>query len=220
MISIRPVTAASGNPPAIPLAVTIRSGTTSNNSDANMAPVRANPVCISSAMKTTSLARHHSAKCRQEPIGRNDESALALDRFDDDRGQVGRPDLLVDHVDGAARSELAVHQLVVAVRIGQRRAIDLGRKRPETVLVRHALRGQRHREVRATVIGVIKRDNRLLLGVRAGDLHRIFHCLCPRVEQALRFSWSPGVRRLSCSATATYPSYGVIMKQVWVNCST
>ena len=26
----------------------------------------------------------------------------------------------------------------------------------------------------------------------------------------------PGVRRLSCSATATYPSYGVIMKQVWV----
>ena len=44
-------------------------------------------------------------------------------------------DPLVDHVDGAARSELAVHQLVVAVRIGQRRAIDLRRKRPETVLV-------------------------------------------------------------------------------------
>ena len=42
----------------------------------------------------------------------------------------------------------------------------------------------------------------------------------PELNSALRFSSSPGVRRLSCSATATYPSYGVIMKQVWVNCAT
>ena len=30
----------------------------------------------------------------------------------------------------------------------------------------------------------------------------------------------PGVRRASSSQTSTYPSYGVTMKQVWVNCAT
>ena len=32
----------------------------------------------------------------------------------------------------------------------------------------------------------------------------------------MRFSWSPGVSRLSSSQTSTYASYGVTMKQVWV----
>ena len=54
MISIRPVTAASGSPPAMPLASDDQVGITLNSSQANMAPVRAKPVCISSAMKTTS----------------------------------------------------------------------------------------------------------------------------------------------------------------------
>ncbi len=36
----------------------------------------------------------------------------------------------------------------------------------------------------------------------------------------MRLSWSPGVRAFSASATSTYPAYGVIMKQVWVNRST
>ena len=30
----------------------------------------------------------------------------------------------------------------------------------------------------------------------------------------------PGVLRFSSSQTSTYPSYGVTMKQVWVNCAT
>ncbi len=42
----------------------------------------------------------------------------------------------------------------------------------------------------------------------------------PELTSIERFSCSPGVSRLSCSQTATYPSYGVIMKQVWVNRST
>ena len=36
----------------------------------------------------------------------------------------------------------------------------------------------------------------------------------------MRLSWSPGVSAFSASATSTYPAYGVIMKQVWVNRST
>src|SRR3984957_6692654 len=39
----------------------------------------------------------------------------------------------------------------------------------------------------------------------------------PELNSAERFSWSPGVRRASSSQTDTYSSYGVTMKQVWVN---
>ena len=63
----RPVTADSGRPPAMPLAVTIRSGTTPSWSHANMSPVRAKPVCTSSATKTTPFARHHSASAGRNP---------------------------------------------------------------------------------------------------------------------------------------------------------
>jgi hypothetical protein len=39
----------------------------------------------------------------------------------------------------------------------------------------------------------------------------------PEFTSIDRFSKLPGVSRLSRSQTSTYPSYGVIMKQVWVN---
>src|SRR5215468_12152805 len=42
----------------------------------------------------------------------------------------------------------------------------------------------------------------------------------PELNSADRFSWSPGVCLASSSHTATYPSYGVTMKQVWVNIAT
>ena len=42
----------------------------------------------------------------------------------------------------------------------------------------------------------------------------------PELNSTERFSPLPGVSRLSASATATYSSYGVIMKQVWVKSAT
>jgi hypothetical protein len=57
MISARPVTAASGSPPAIPFAVVIRSGTTRSWSQANQSPVRQNPVWISSAISRMPCSR-------------------------------------------------------------------------------------------------------------------------------------------------------------------
>ena len=42
----------------------------------------------------------------------------------------------------------------------------------------------------------------------------------PELKSALRLRWSPGVSQLSASATATYDSYGVIVKQVWVKASS
>ncbi len=67
MISARPVTPASGRPPAIPLAVVIRSGTTPSWSHANRSPVRANPLWISSATNRTPLAEHQSASAGRKP---------------------------------------------------------------------------------------------------------------------------------------------------------
>ncbi len=69
MISARPVTAASGRPPAIPFAVVIRSGTTPSWSQANQSPVRQKPVWISSAMNRMPCSRHQSARPARNPSG-------------------------------------------------------------------------------------------------------------------------------------------------------
>jgi hypothetical protein len=42
----------------------------------------------------------------------------------------------------------------------------------------------------------------------------------PELNSTERFSCPPGVSSLSSSRTRTYSSYGLIMKQVWVNRST
>ena len=67
MISARPVTADSGRPSAMPLAMQIRSGSMPSCSQANMAPVRAIPVWTSSAMNTTLFARHQRSNAGRNP---------------------------------------------------------------------------------------------------------------------------------------------------------
>src|SRR5690349_2015576 len=67
MISARPVTPANGSPPAMPFAVVTRSGTTPSCSQANIAPVRANPLCTSSATNRTPLSLHHAARAVRNP---------------------------------------------------------------------------------------------------------------------------------------------------------
>ncbi len=54
-------------PPAMPLAVAIRSGSMPSVSEANQAPVRAMPDWTSSAMNRTSLALHHSTTAGRKP---------------------------------------------------------------------------------------------------------------------------------------------------------
>ena len=51
----------------MPLAVVTRSGTTPSWSEANQSPVRQKPDWISSAISTTSFARHHSASPGRKP---------------------------------------------------------------------------------------------------------------------------------------------------------
>ena len=107
MISARPVTAASGSPPAMPLAVVIRSGTTPSWSQANQAPVRQKPVWISSAISSAPLAVHQAAMAGRKPVGRDDEAALALDRLDQHGGHVRGADLGGDDVDAPGRRPAA-----------------------------------------------------------------------------------------------------------------
>ncbi len=51
----------------MPLAVQMMSGTTPSSSHANRWPVRANPVCTSSAMKTMPLALAYSTRAGMKP---------------------------------------------------------------------------------------------------------------------------------------------------------
>ena len=222
MISARPVTAESGSPSAMPLAVQIRSGSMPSCSQANIAGAREAGLHLVGDEHHVVLAAPVQ-QCRQEAVGRDDEAALALDRFDDDRGQVVGAHLLVDDVDRALGGQLAVGgqflaELGIAEQVGQRRAVDLrrtGRSRACASTSRSAPwsgwcgRGS----------GVVER-HRLLAGVRPGDLDRVLHGLRTGIEQRRALSPLPGVSRLSASATAMYSSYGVIMKQVWVKSAT
>ena len=121
----------------------------------------------------------------QEPGRRHDEPALALDRLDDDRGHVLLADLGVDQpghdVQGLGAACLGAAG--PAQRVGHRRPVDLPGERPEALLVRHVLGGQRHGQVGAPVIGVVERDDRLAPGRVPGDLDRVLHRLRARVEQ-------------------------------------
>src|SRR5215204_3378396 len=95
----------------------------------------------------------------------NDESAFTLARFDDQLSQIPRTDLTLDQVSCTVGGKLAIHLLVIAVRVGHRGAVNLWGERSKTVLVRHVLCGQGHSEIGPAMVGVVKRDHCLFLGV-------------------------------------------------------
>ena len=75
---------------------------------------------------------------------------------------------------------------IAAVRVGAGRAVDLGRERAEALLVRHRLRGQRHRQQRAAVERLVEGDDGLPARGVARDLDRVLDGLRAGVhEQAL-----------------------------------
>ena len=137
----------------------IRSGTTPSCSEANQAPVRQKPVWISSAISSAPLSWHQAEMAGRKPVGRDDEAALALDRLDQHGGHVGGADLGGDDVDRRAAACSPV-SAAVAERVGHRHPVDLGGERAEALLVGHVLRGQRHRQVGAAVVGVVEHHDR------------------------------------------------------------
>jgi hypothetical protein len=144
----------------------------------------------------------------QEAGRRDDEAALALDRFDDDRGRVLLANLGMNLVGDIAES-LCLAVLFAArpaVGVGHRHAVELGGEGPELVLVGHVLGRHRQRQVGASVVGVIEGDDRILAGVVPGHLDRILDRLCPGVEERRALLVVPGVRLFSSSHTSTYSS--------------
>ena len=185
MTSARPVTAASGSPPAIPLAVVIRSGTTSSCSQANQSPVRQKPVWISSAMSRMPCSAQKSATWRSHPsggttkppspwIGSMTTAAVLVSPTWVCTMSTNAANACSAQCSGAARP---------AQRVGHRRPVDLGGEGAEAVLVRHVLRGQPHRQVRAAVVAVLEGDDRLPAGEGPRDLHGVLDGFGAGVEQ-------------------------------------
>ena len=70
-----------------------------------------------------------------------------------------------------------------AVRVRERRPVDLGGERAHPGLVRVLLRGERHRHQRAAMEGAVERDHRLAAGRVAGDLDGVLDGLGAGVEE-------------------------------------
>lgn len=118
---------------------------------------------------------------RQVAIGRNDESALALDGLDDQAREIDGSDRLFEVRDRAGRGLGARQAVVVRVRV--RRAVDIARERSESGGVRGRLEVHGHREVGTTVVGVLQHGDTGAPGVLAGDLHRVLDRLGTRVHE-------------------------------------
>src|SRR6185503_10926122 len=104
---------------------------------------------------------------------RLDESALTLDRLDDQGGEVVGTNMRLDVLDRTVGGLRSGDGVPVAQRVGQRGAVHGGGEGAEAMLVGHVFSGQSHREVGPAVIRVVEGDDAGLLGVGAGNLDRV-----------------------------------------------
>ena len=125
MRSARAIIAPSGMPDAMPLAVATMSGWTPQCSIAHILPVRPAPDWTSSATSRMPLSIADAAQAREEVVVGYDVAALALDRLDDDRGDL------------VGRDEAFEHAVLELVETGaaERHVVDAGEHRPEAGVV-------------------------------------------------------------------------------------
>ena len=140
---------------------------------------------------------------RQEARRRDDEPALALDRLDDDGGQVRRRRPASRSRRSRAARRPAPSTPAVAERVGQRRAVDLGARTGRS----RACRACSSRSAPSSgwcgrgTRGRTRRPPALRCGARA-ILTAFSTASAPELNSAVRFSWLPGVSRFSASATS------------------
>ena len=156
------IVAAAGIPPAIPFAMTMMSGTTSQCSIPNhLPPVRPNPACTSSQMKTPPYDRMISAMRWKYPARRHDVAAHALDGLGDEGGGAavggGLDDL--DQVAGVDLDQFLVRSGAEGGAVGVRRERmrDPAHRRGEHAPLR--VRGDRRRHAGAAVVRLPQRDD-------------------------------------------------------------
>ena len=96
----------------------------------------------------------------EEPRCGHDEATFTLNGLDEHGSEVGRSNLRFELADGSSGCVWATQ--VVPERIRHGNAVDVGSEGSEAVLVGHVLRRQRHRQVGASVVGVVEHGNRWL----------------------------------------------------------
>ena len=117
----------------------------------------------------------------QVAVGGNHEAALALDGLDDEAGEVGGADDLLEVGDRACGRIGAAEAVVV--RVGARRVVDVAGERAEARAVRHGLEVHGHREVGAAVVRVVEHGDAAAAGVLAGDLDAVLDGFGAGVDQ-------------------------------------
>ncbi len=123
------------------------------------------------------------AEAAEEAVCRDDDAAVALDRFDEQCSELRRTDVRVDVVDGALGRLFARHALRVAEGIADRHAVQLAGERTHPRALRPGPVGHCHREVRSPVECVVEGCDGSPAGELAGDLHRVLDRLGPRVHE-------------------------------------
>src|SRR5207302_3950305 len=114
---------------------------------------------------------------------RHHEAALALDRFQDRRGQAVRADLLDQAPERlqAGGHRFRLRREARAVEVGEGAPVDVRRQRSEVAIARPT--GEGEREQRPAVEGILERDHAGPAGGVAGDLHRLLDGLGARVDE-------------------------------------
>ncbi|MNE29138.1 hypothetical protein D3C80_1226100 [compost metagenome] len=116
----------------------------------------------------------------QKCLGRGDEAAVPLYGLDENgRDPVGR------HVSGEqfveARQRFITADAAVGVGVG--RVVDLGRERPEVLLVGLAHAGKGHAQQGAAMEAAAEGNDRRPVGMATGDLDGVFHRFGTGCEQ-------------------------------------
>ena len=108
------------------------------------------------------------------------EATLALDRLENDGGDLRRIDLALEDL---AESSERILRRNAAIQVGRRGAIDLSRVRTHALLVWHRLRRQRHAHQRAPMEALVETDDRVAIRRKARDLDSVLDGLGTRIEQ-------------------------------------
>ena len=111
----------------------------------------------------------------------HDEPAFALNGLDDQTGEIGRTDLLLEVGDGASGSIRSREPVMKWVGVGG--VMHVGGEWSEPELVGHRFERHRHREVRASVISVVEHPDARAAGVLACDLDRVLDGFGARVDE-------------------------------------
>ena len=115
---------------------------------------------------------------RHEPFGWDYKTTFALNGLNHNGCDIFRSQFLFHFVDHEIQSFSSAFFCSAwpAQWVCHRHSVDLWSERAKTLFVWQILRCHCHSEVGTPVIGMLKNDHCLSLGVIAGNLHRVLNC--------------------------------------------